>query len=85
AGPFGHDDMAGNVWEWTLDLYAGPFGKMTCVDCVVLSGGTTFAVRGGAFGSSAAEMTADTRTTFALPRGSGIGFRCALPPSWSDL
>lgn len=85
AGVFGHDDMAGNVWEWTLDRFSGPFAKTTCVDCVNLTTGSTFAARGGAFGSPSSEMTADTRATFGLPRGSGIGFRCASPPNWSQL
>lgn len=85
AAPRGHEDMAGNVWEWTLDRFSEPFAKPSCVDCVALGGTGNFAVRGGAFGSPSHEMTSDTRATFSLPRGGGIGIRCATPPHGSQL
>ncbi len=82
CGPYGHLDLAGNVWEWCADRddpafysggpdhdpWAGPPGE-----------GHRAVVRGGAWGFDAAALRTTSRTSFTRSdRSDAIGFRCAL-------
>ncbi|MFT3773497.1 MAG: SUMF1/EgtB/PvdO family nonheme iron enzyme [Minicystis sp.] len=69
-GRYGQADLAGNVWEWTLDRYTNYVSP--CVDCAyqVAGGGSTF--RGGSYAN-------DKATVLGASRGSGIGPTYRLP------
>jgi sulfatase modifying factor 1 len=81
AGRWGHLDLAGSVWEWTLDAHA-PYTAAPCDNCanLVSTDGTDSRVfRGGDFKfDNPSSLRATTRTAFnpAYPQQS-IGFRCA--------
>lgn len=52
AGPFGHQDLAGHVWEWCLDTWEDKYPEMTGVDvnpCRQVSGAAPRVVRGGSW------------------------------------
>jgi formylglycine-generating enzyme len=49
AGLWGQQDLAGNLWEWSLDWYA-PYVN-PCTDCANLTATTERVVRGGDFNS----------------------------------
>ena len=83
ASPYGALDMAGNVWNWTLDWYdeqyysssppaKNPLGPLT---------GQMRVTRGGSWFDNEERV----RTTARYPldphsRGSNVGFRCASAP-----
>jgi len=79
AGPFGAEDMAGNVWEWVQDWYApkyyldspreNPQGP---------AGGTFRVVRGGSSLSDARGLRSAGRdSNDPAGRYENFGFRCA--------
>lgn len=89
VGQWGHQDMIGNVFEWTADGYT-PYSKLPelvkddqhVFENPLHEGGERRVIRGGAFNSYRNEFTnpalrgmmpADARTH-------GIGFRCAADP-----
>jgi formylglycine-generating enzyme required for sulfatase activity len=79
-GKWGHTDLAGNAWEWTLDwstVYYTP-----CSDCASLSSGSSRVIRGGGFASTAASELASFRgANIPTDRYSGyVGVRCARAP-----
>lgn len=80
-GRWGHADLAGNVWEWTLD---GPGRKEEwCNDCIPDTRGAHRVVRGGGFRDSKSKLelgtSRDTRETnpHYLQIHNDLGFRCA--------
>ncbi len=84
-GRWGHRDLAGGMWEWTLDVYDGAWysgAGNPCDDCANLGAGSTRVFRGGGFEVGApaylraAYRGLDDPTTRIL----NVGFRCARAP-----
>ncbi len=79
AALFGQVDMAGNTYEWTLDLlgaYVSP-----CTDCAALGPGTARVIRGGDFRDSAQFLLPPAREENTVTtRTDTQGFRCARTP-----
>jgi formylglycine-generating enzyme required for sulfatase activity len=75
---FGLHDMAGNVREWTADLY-GDYTAGAQIDPTGPASGDAHVIRGGAWDASrAAEARATLRDGKGPDtRSHGIGFRCA--------
>jgi formylglycine-generating enzyme required for sulfatase activity len=77
-GRWGHADLAGNVFEWMLDVYVDPY-LSTCVDCARLTGANLnagHAVRGGDFNHGTTYLRSANRN----PGGgfnATMGLRCA--------
>lgn len=82
-GRWGHDDLAGNVTEWSLDILDDY--EVPCTDC----GGTPSHItggyrmlRGGSYHDEVSRALTRSRTTFEdVGRADDIGFRCARPLS----
>jgi formylglycine-generating enzyme required for sulfatase activity len=78
AARWGQLDLAGNVWEWTLDDYAAYVDP--CVDCAYLPQSAGYPViRGGRFDDLPPVLEPSYRT-YPTSNGPGIGFRCARAP-----
>jgi formylglycine-generating enzyme len=80
AGKWGHQDLAGSLWEWVLDHYDATYYQSigTCTDCADLTALTPRVIRGGNFTSPAKSLRATTRAS--KPPGNAdpyAGFRCA--------
>jgi len=79
-GKFGHADMAGNIWEWTLDYGNGGGGyRLTsCDDCADLKTAANRSFRGGGFPNEASYLTTGTRLDdVPTDRDYDVGVRCA--------
>jgi formylglycine-generating enzyme len=83
AGRFGQLDLAGSVWEWTLDAYA-PYSALPCVNCADLAvaddDGRAF--RGGNYIFDDPKQASDLRGAARLGFDAKFpdptrGFRCA--------
>ncbi|HRB98310.1 MAG TPA: SUMF1/EgtB/PvdO family nonheme iron enzyme, partial [Nitrosomonas sp.] len=73
--PFGVDDMAGNIWEWCLNLYYQPSD-------ISLSSSDARVVRGGSWGNSPGRAHASARGGDPQSfRNFSVGFRvlCSSP------
>lgn len=70
--PYGIEDLAGNLEEWTADFYAEP------LPAAPPQSGSSFVLRGGSWllGPSAAKTTARSAGS-SMEAGPGVGFRCA--------
>jgi len=91
AGKFGHEDLAGNVLEWTLDWYHEEPSELPChgaatagseqqsiIDCVELQPTHTRLMKGGSYLNSTADLTNSRRLADApSSRQPFNGFRCA--------
>jgi formylglycine-generating enzyme required for sulfatase activity len=80
-GKWGQTDLAGGVWEWTLDWYASPYPEVACTDCANLTASPNRATRGGGFDSDPYVLLASFRS-YARPdnRDRYTGVRCARDP-----
>jgi formylglycine-generating enzyme required for sulfatase activity len=75
AGPFGHEDLSGNVWEWCVDFYA-PYSASGRINPRGPLNGTQRVLRGGSWKSRATNVRSSTRG-FNIPGFSSndVGFR----------
>jgi sulfatase modifying factor 1 len=80
VGYWGQLDLAGEVFEWTLDLYATYVDP--CTDCADLSAASDRVLRGGSFGVTSSYLLPPVRLYNDTPtdRNDDIGFRCARTP-----
>jgi len=78
-GKWGHVDLAGNVWEWTLD-WLGSL-PVPCSNCANLTAASNRVVRGGSYGSAASEFVSSYRGSFTpSSRRRDSGPRCVRTP-----
>lgn len=81
-GRYRQYDLAGNVWEWYLDVYTTS-PAASCNDCVGIDpNNQDRGVRGGGFASASASLRALDPSPYGYPhtyRAYGIGMRCARP------
>jgi sulfatase modifying factor 1 len=80
AGAWGQLDLAGEVEEWTLDMYAGSYVD-PCADCSDLTAASDRVLRGGLFSLDSSLLSPPVRdwdTPFG--RGGDRGLRCARVP-----
>jgi len=79
-GRWGHADLAGGVWEWTLDWYATAYSA-TCNDCANLTPDMLRVVRGASFLDDAGFLRASSRGNLSPgDRANVVGLRCARAP-----
>lgn len=75
-GLWHQSDLAGNVWEWTLDLYASYANP--CTDCANLTVGSDRVIRGGGLSNGASDLRTGVRHNFTPSyRYYSVGVRCA--------
>jgi sulfatase modifying factor 1 len=79
-GEWGQSDLAGNVWEWTLDWHATY--TTPCMDCADLTPTATRVDRGGSFmGSPSLALVSTRNSANPAKRNADVGARCArIPP-----
>ena len=79
-GRYGQMDLAGSVWDWTLDWVA-PYPTPQCNNCANLKPAAARSLRGGAFYYDAANLLVTARSgNTPEVHYSPIGFRCARVP-----
>ena len=86
AALFGQLDMAGEVWEWTLDWYQSSYVD-PCSDCANLSSASQRDLRGGGYYAYSGSLLSSFRASGPnrspldpTTRNAGSGFRCARAP-----
>lgn len=79
-GRWGHADLAGNLWEWTMDWWRAEL-PAPCIDCVHRVDGDHDAqrvTRGGSYRAPEGDLRAANRDlSYATDRVNNIGARCA--------
>lgn len=77
-GPYGHKELAGNLWEWTQDVYhPQTYGTgMPRLNPLGPASGDVFVLRGGGWNTFSTNMRNANRFTSNL-EGSATGVRCA--------
>jgi formylglycine-generating enzyme len=84
AGRWGHQDLAGSMWEWVFDWYDSGWyggGGSFCNDCANTSASTSRVIRSGSWYSLADSLRAANRNDYApASRNSLFGLRCARTP-----
>jgi formylglycine-generating enzyme len=79
AALWGQLDMAGSVWEWTLDYFASYVSP--CVDCANFATAATRVTRGGNFNTAADLFPPIRHANNPADMGAyAYGFRCARAP-----
>jgi len=79
VGRWGQEDLAGNVWEWTQDLYLDEYPPGPCQDCATLqdSFATDRVIRGGGHEFYPEDLFSAGRVPLAPTEISHfVGFRC---------
>ncbi len=91
-GRWGHADLGGSLWEWTLDTWSDAYsGVEDCStddaskNCAHIAGTSALGVggvlRGGTWAGSGGYMTANYRGKAGRTwRNDSVGFRCAREP-----
>lgn len=80
AGRWGHFDLAGSLFEWTLDASSASYPLTPCTNCVSVSNMMhPRAIRGGGWESGPLDVSA-TKSYPWDGSGNNVGFRCAYPP-----
>jgi formylglycine-generating enzyme required for sulfatase activity len=80
TGAFGQSDLAGNLWEWTLDGYTSAF-VVPCDDCASLTTTTQRVFRGGGYLNPPAILEVGYRDPESPAlRYWDFGVRCARAP-----
>lgn len=75
-GRWGQSDLAGSLWEWTLDWYNSTY-VVPCIDCANIADGTYRVIRGGNIFEHPPSLRASHRNYGKPTSRGGIGIRCA--------
>ena len=77
TGKWGNSELAGNAWDWVLDVtgaYPDP-----CTDCAALATGGDRVIRGGDYHDVALSLRTGFRSSEPPQFRGSVGVRCARP------